>query len=98
MLTGNYDIQDRLDANKYTVDARKTILDIIDKGKLPIVEGGSWFYIKHLFTGICDAYEREDIHKEAKTLAKKVIAKDKSDFVMALSRFQTLADQVDFND
>ena len=71
MLTGNYDIQDRLDANKYTVDARKTILDIIDKGKLPIVEGGSWFYIRLLFAGICDAYEREDIHKEASLWLRK---------------------------
>lgn len=51
-MTGRYDITDKLDANKYTVDARKEILAIIDQGKLPIVEGGSLFYLKHLFTGI----------------------------------------------
>lgn len=56
-MTGKYCIADRLDANKFTSDARQEILNVIEQGKMPIVEGGSWFYLKHLFTGICDAYD-----------------------------------------
>lgn len=56
-MTGKYSIADRLDANRFTADARQEILYVIEQGKMPIVEGGSWFYLKHLFTGICDAYD-----------------------------------------
>lgn len=73
------------------MDARKEILNIIEKGKLPIVEGGSWFYLKHLFTGICDAYDRPDIYQEAKQLALRVINQDKRDFLISFSRYENLA-------
>lgn len=51
-MTAKYEIADRVEAHKYTVDCRKVILDVIKQGKTPIIEGGSWFYIKHLFTGL----------------------------------------------
>lgn len=54
LMTARYDIQDCVDANRYTVDCRKLMLNLIDEGKVPIIEGGSWFYIRHLFTGAAD--------------------------------------------
>jgi len=60
LLTSQYGIKDCLDANRYTVDCRKVIEGVIAQGKVPIVEGGSWFYIKHLFTGVADYYSDKE--------------------------------------
>ena len=43
-----------MDANLFASKARETILDIHARRKVAIVEGGSTFYLKHLFEGQVD--------------------------------------------
>lgn len=40
-----------MNANTFAKDARRLIKEIHARGKIPILEGGSTFYIKHLFEG-----------------------------------------------
>jgi tRNA dimethylallyltransferase len=96
LLTSKYLIKDHLDANKYTIDARREILKIIEDGKTPIIDGGSWFYIKHLFTGVAEAYARCDILAEVKEISKKIIEKDTTDFFISKSRLEKLASEVGY--
>jgi tRNA dimethylallyltransferase len=42
-------------AGRYSKEARETIKDIIDRGKTPLVVGGSGLYIKALIDGIFDS-------------------------------------------
>jgi tRNA A37 N6-isopentenylltransferase MiaA len=42
---------DQADANLFSTKARAIIKDINQRGKVAIVEGGSLFYLKHLFEG-----------------------------------------------
>ena len=41
----------KIDASEYSKFAREKILDIQARGKVPIIEGGSSFYLKHLLQG-----------------------------------------------
>jgi tRNA A37 N6-isopentenylltransferase MiaA len=43
-----------MSANKFSRDARRLILDIQSRGKIPIMDGGSTFYINHLFEANLD--------------------------------------------
>lgn len=61
LMTSKYQIADLLDANKYIIDCRKLMLDLISQGKTPIIDGGSWFYISHLLTGSTGSYSDETI-------------------------------------
>jgi len=36
---------------------------------LPIVEGGSWFYTNHLFTGLTETFKNNQAYQESKLLA-----------------------------
>jgi tRNA A37 N6-isopentenylltransferase MiaA len=45
-LIGHFDPLKRISSTLYAYDARKVIKDIISRDKLPIIEGGSPFYIK----------------------------------------------------
>lgn len=70
----------------------------MDEGKTPIIEGGSWFYIKHLFTGLANSYSRQDVFSEVQALAKKIIEKDSSEFIISRSRLEKLASEVGYTD
>jgi tRNA A37 N6-isopentenylltransferase MiaA len=77
---------EKVDANKYTIEARKEILATLDQGKVPIVEGGSWFYINHLFTGLTETFTNTNALADAKALANKII-KDDGDFIRTHLKF-----------
>jgi tRNA A37 N6-isopentenylltransferase MiaA len=44
-MIGKYDPMDPITSTLYAHDARKVIKEILARGKIPIVEGGSPFYI-----------------------------------------------------
>jgi len=43
------------DAARFYRDARQAIADILGRGRLPVVAGGTGFYIRALLYGLCDA-------------------------------------------
>lgn len=54
------DPDERFDASKYEGLADAAICDILRRGKLPIVVGGTGFYIKVLLEGLCEAPGRDE--------------------------------------
>lgn len=66
------------DAARFQEEASKAIVEIVDKGKLPIVVGGTGLYIKALTEGIFDAPGsdkelREKLRKEAEDFGMSVL-------------------------
>ena len=50
--------------------ARDIVSEIQAEGKLPIIEGGSFFYAKHIFDDIRKADAEDDgLYTQSKTLA-----------------------------
>jgi len=77
---------EKVDANKYTIEARKEILATFEQGKVPIIEGGSWFYIYHLYTALTETFTNFNALADAKALATKII-KDDGDFIRTHLKF-----------
>lgn len=43
-LYEKYSLEDEVDTSRFTVDARLAMKDVLSRGKVPIVEGGSLFH------------------------------------------------------
>ena len=97
VLQGKFGFMEKVDANRYTIEARKVILDTLEQGKVPIIEGGSWFYINHLFTGLTETFTNQNAIMDAKALASK-LARDDGDFTRTFLKFKKLSEEVGFND
>ncbi|MGD9488129.1 MAG: tRNA (adenosine(37)-N6)-dimethylallyltransferase MiaA [Calditrichaceae bacterium] len=54
------DPEDYYSSGMYSDEARKVIDEIFDRGKLPVVVGGSGFYINSLMDGICKLDARDE--------------------------------------
>ncbi len=54
-LFGYVDVDDSMDAARYAGDAKEVIGDVLERGKWPIVVGGSGLYLKFLTHGIAKA-------------------------------------------
>ena len=78
-----------IDADQYAKKAREVILDILARGKVPIIEGGSFFYVKHIFEGTSvTSPDESKVLNESKILAKQVIEQDNHDFSRTLARLE----------
>lgn len=51
-LFGEFPVREEFDAARYAAQARQVIADIVSRGRLPIVTGGSGLYIKALTHGL----------------------------------------------
>lgn len=51
-LFGEFSVREELDAARYAACARQVIADIVSRGRLPIIVGGSGLYIKALTHGL----------------------------------------------
>ena len=72
--------EDPFDAAQYEKMARGIIRALHERGKLPIIAGGTGFYIKALTSGLfdtvsIDATVRQQLRKEAATLGPEVLYK-----------------------
>ncbi len=54
------DAHEELTAGAYSHLARKILTEIRDRGRLPIVVGGTGFYLRALFDGLCPAPGRDE--------------------------------------
>ena len=61
-----------------------------------IVEGGSWFYIKHLFTGVSDYYSNKKTLQEVKLIARQIMQQTEPQ--NAYKKLEQLAIQVGITD
>lgn len=91
-LIDHYSDSRSMNANKFAKDARSVINDIHKRGKVPILEGGSTFYIKHLFEANLNVtcVLPEDLQSESRQLAKEIIKQD-DDYDTSFKRLQELA-------
>lgn len=69
------DPDESYDAARYLHEARKAVADIEGRGRLPIVVGGTGFYIKALLHGLCEAKPRDmsvrrKLWEDAETLGR----------------------------
>ena len=46
-----YELGKEPSTQEYTLDARKAVLDVLARGKVPILEGGSIYFFKNVFKG-----------------------------------------------
>ena len=60
-LYDNYSLEDQVDTVRYSHDARIMIKDVLNRGKVPILEGGSLFLHKQIFKGNSMPETDEDI-------------------------------------
>ena len=63
------DVSQKFDVSQYIEHAKKALDDILQKGKQPIIAGGSGFYLKAWFSAVTDNLE---IPEEVKNLADKI--------------------------
>ena len=57
-----YKLCDEMPSNQqYTWDARQAIKDVLKRGKLPILEGGSIYFFKNIFRGNSMEESKEDV-------------------------------------
>ena len=61
LMQSHYTLTDKLDSHVYTKNARAVIIKQINAEKVPIIEGGSFFYIRHLFEGHTDLFTNESV-------------------------------------
>jgi hypothetical protein len=82
-----------MNANKYSKDARRLILDMHARGKVPILEGGSTFYIRHLFYANLDGDQliSNELQKESRLMAREIIKQDGNDYNITFKRLIALA-------
>ena len=63
---------------------------------MPIIEGGSFFYAKHIFDNIRRADTEDDaLYNQSKVLARQIIDKDENDYAKTHIRMEELAKQVE---
>jgi tRNA dimethylallyltransferase len=81
-----------LNASFYVQRTRQIINDVWNRGKLPILEGGSGFYFKMLLTGGSARFnQEEEIEFEKKIeIARKIILYDNNNFDKTFSRLLKL--------
>jgi len=72
------------------------IEDVIVSGKVLIVEGGSWFYNKNLFTGVSDYYSNKKTLQEVKLIARQIM--QQTEPKNAYKKLEQLAIQVGITD
>ena len=95
-LVGIQDPLEPLDSNRYARLARETILDIQARGKLPIIEGGSFYYSKYIFDSIRKADDEDDkLYRQSKELAHTIALKDGLVYKKTYARMLELAKQVE---
>ncbi len=73
------DPDERYDVGAFVDDANDAIDDILARGRLPVVAGGTGFYFKHLLLGLpeaprCDPEIRERVQEEAERAGLSGIA------------------------
>lgn len=63
------------------------------RGKVPILEGGSTFYINYLFSGNLDGeiLIPNNLWKESKLMAREIIKQDGNDYNITFNRLIALA-------
>ncbi|MBP3357690.1 MAG: tRNA (adenosine(37)-N6)-dimethylallyltransferase MiaA, partial [Opitutales bacterium] len=54
------DVSQKFDVSKYIEHAKKALADILQRGKQPIIAGGSGFYLKAWFSAVTDNLEIPD--------------------------------------
>ena len=54
------DVSQKFDVSKYIEHAKKSLADILQRGKQPIIAGGSGFYLKAWFSAVTDNLEIPD--------------------------------------
>ncbi len=63
------DISDPWDVKRYEEEAKKVVMNVYNRGKLPILVGGSGFYIKGLLEGVTsEAVKDESLREHLYTL------------------------------
>ena len=88
-----------LDSNRYARIARETILDIQARGKVPIIEGGSFYYSKYIFNASRKADDEDDkLYNQSKELAHQITLKDGLEYQKSYLRMLELAKQVELPD
>ena len=72
-LMGHWDHVDKVTSSKYALECRKIIKDVIGRGKTPILEGGSGFYIYSVFnpTLLTPQPGFEEAKEEAREILEK---------------------------
>lgn len=65
------DVSQKFDVSQYIEHSRKALQDILEKGKHPIIVGGSGFYLKAWFSAVTDDLKIPD---NVKALADKIEA------------------------
>jgi tRNA dimethylallyltransferase len=103
-LISTYSLKNPIHASNYAIESRKLINKFLDEGKVPILEGGSGFYLKMLESGQGKVYtdEEQDKINESRAIARAIINHD-SDFDTTSSRLMKLdqslpADKISKND
>jgi tRNA dimethylallyltransferase len=84
----NLSLNDTQNATLFAENTRKIINDIGNHGKIPIIEGGSGFYLKNLLTG--NATWRDNEMYETNIKIAKAIIKYDNDFNASLERLLRL--------
>ena len=76
-LYDHYSFRDEVNTNMFTLDAREAMKDVLDRGKLPIVEGGSLYHHVQLFRGnsMRDSEEQVKKMQETRIQAREMIRK-----------------------
>ncbi len=71
------DIDQKPDANSFAVEARRAISDIIERGRLPLVVGGSGMYLRSVLEGLfridLDPADRERFAAETESIETSVL-------------------------
>ena len=63
-----YSLEDQVDSIRYSNDARMEIKDVLNRGKVPILEGGSMFFHKQIFKGnsMSETAEETDLFQNSR--------------------------------
>ena len=70
-LIGHWDHKNKVTSSLYSIECRKIIKDILSRGKTPILEGGSGFYIHSVFNS--KLFTPEEGFEEAKEKATEIM-------------------------
>ena len=85
----HYDPIHPISATVYANEAREKIKDILARNKIPIIEGGSPFYIQQIFNPNLTNFNDARFN-EARTIARKIIDIDGKNFDKSLRRVEEI--------
>lgn len=88
-LVNKYDPLNPISSSIYAHDARMAIKDILARNKVPVIEGGSQFYMHQIFNANLTNYNDECFH-EARKVARRIIELDGHDFQKTYKRAEDI--------